>query len=373
MRVSSLVAAVKRNNLLKYFTHKIFKTTVFVSKENILDDCIFYKQEFPFIKYQTTEFAPAINALFNKWAFSGELEYLVLYNKKGMIEPQYGWFVNSSNEIIQKSLPYGETFITPIPNYILYIRRKIIKIDKAVSIRYNWFNYWHFFNDVIGQLYLLDINNFDKDIPIVLPKEALKLSYVKYFFDTEYAKKWNWIFQDNETFIEVKAIYFCKSTPNIKAQFIYGASIFKQGIHVTDILNKKIFVTRMQNRGRTILNINLINDLLHKYKFEIIDCDNLSTAQQICIFSSADIIVGIHGAGLTNMIFRYPYKCTLIEIFPPDMTPTHYYWLAKELGYDYDAIMGTGGDRNSFVVDITQLETTLKKCLKFGQKGTCNS
>ena len=359
MRVSSLVAALKRNNLFKYFTHKIFKTTVFVSKENILEDCIFYKQEFPFIKYQTTEFAPAINALFNKWAFSGELEYLVLYNKKGMIEPHHGWFVNSSNEIIQKSLPYGETLITPIPDYILYVKKKIINIDKVVSIRYNWFNYWHFYNDVIGQLYLLDKNNFDKNIPIVVPKEALKLSHVKYFFDTEYAKKWNWIFQDYETFIKVNAIYFCKSIPNIKAQFVYGANIFKKNKPSPISAHKKIFITRKQNRGRTLNNINEISELLKQHKFEIIDCDDLSIEEQIMVFSSASIIVGIHGAGLTNIVYRYPNDCTLIEIFPPDMTPTHYYWLAKELGFNYNAVLGTGGDRNLFSVDEKDVENIL--------------
>ena len=372
MKVNNFLASINRNNVLKYIAHKVFKTKPILSTENILEDCIFYKQEFPFIKYQTTEFEPPINSLFNRWAFSGELEYLVFYKKKGLLEPQYGWFLNSKNEIIQKSLPYGETQITPLPNYILYVKKKIIKVDKVVSIRYNWFNYWHFFNDVIGQLYLLDINNFDKSIPIVVPNEALKLGYVKYFFETEYAKKLNWIFQDKETFIEVNAIYFCKSIPNIKAQFVYGASIFKQRIQVTNIPNKKIFVTRKQNRGRTILNINLINELLEKYKFEIIDCDDLSMAQQICVFSSADFIVGIHGAGLTNIIYRYPDTCTVIEIFPPDMTPTHYYWLAKELGYNYNAVLGTDGDRNSFVVDITQLEITLKSFLKFDQRETYN-
>lgn len=373
MKVSTFAAALKRNNILKYIIHKVFKTKAVFSKEDILEDCIFYKQEFPFINYQTNEFAPPINSLFNKWAYSGELEYLVFYDKPGLLEPLYGWFLNSNDEIIVKSLPYGETLITPLPNYILYAKRKIIKIKSAVSIRYNWFNYWHFYNDVLGQLYLLDKYNFDKNIPIVIPKDALKLDYVRHFFVTEYSKKWNWFFQDKETFIELNSAYFCKSIPNLKDHFLFASNIFRNATIVTKTQKKKLFITRKLIRGRTIINIDEIISLLKEYEFDIVDSDDFSLNQQIDIFSSAEIIMGIHGAGLTNIIYRYPDNCTLIEIFPPDMTPTHYYWLAKELGFNYNAVLGTGGNKDLFSVDKLHIENIIKSIVKNKQKETYNS
>ncbi len=360
MKINTLTAALKRNHILKYVLHKVFKTKAVFSKENILQDCIFYKQEFPFINYQTSEFEPAINSLFNKWAFSGELEYLVHYQKKGLLEPHYGWFLNSNDEVIVKSLPYGETGITALPNYIIYVKRKIIRIKSAVSIRYNWFNYWHFYNDVLGQLYLLDKHNFDKKVPIIIPKEALKLDYVQQFFLTEYSKRWNWIFQERDIFIELESVYFCKSIPNIKDHFLFASNIFRSATTVNKSQEKKLFITRKLIRGRTIINIDEIISLLKQYEFEIIDSDDFSLNEQIDIFSSAETIIGIHGAGLTNMIYRYPEKCTLIEIFPPDMTPTHYYWLSKELGFNYNAVLGVEGDRNSFSVNKNQFEITIK-------------
>ena len=68
-----------------------------------MGDCILFKQETPFVKYQTTSFNDQMNELFNRVAFSGELEYLVHYKKRGVIEPLYGWYLNEKNQVIQKS------------------------------------------------------------------------------------------------------------------------------------------------------------------------------------------------------------------------------------------------------------------------------
>lgn len=67
-----------------------------------------------------------------------------------------------------------------------------------------------FYNDVLGQLYLLNNIGFDRTIPIIVPKKALDLNYVQEFFKTGYAKNWNWIFQDKETYIRLESVYLCK-------------------------------------------------------------------------------------------------------------------------------------------------------------------
>jgi hypothetical protein len=359
MLLNDILSSLQRNHFLKYIGYRLFGKKVHISGENILADAMIFRQERPFIAYQTELFHPVINALFNKWASSGEQEYLVQYRKGGLLEPLYGWLLNERNEVIKKSLPYGETNITPLPHYTLYRKKNILHIKTGVSIRYNWFNYWHFYNDVMGQLYFLDKINFDKSIPVILPEKALELPYVQAFFKTSYAKQRNWIFQSPSTFIELDSVYFCKSIPNIKAQFLFAANIFKDKKDSAP-MDRRIFVTRKQHRGRSLVNQSEIHKLMRAYHFEIVECDDLSMEQQINIFASGRVIAGIHGAGLTNMIYRHPLPCSVLEIFPPDNTPTHYYWLARELGYSYRAVLGHSLQGNAFVADKDLIESELK-------------
>ena len=87
----------------------------------------------------------------------------------------------------------------------------------------------------------------------------------------------------------------------------------------------------------------------------------MSLESQVQLFSNASLIVGPHGAGLTNIFYRYPANCTLLEIFPLNHAPAHYYWLAKELGYHYESVSGSSLINGGFVVDIVKLQELLNK------------
>ena len=54
---------------------------------------------------------------------------------------------------------------------------------------------------------------------------------------------------------------------------------------------------------------------------------------------------------------------TLLEIFPKSFTPTHYYWLAKELSFHYDTITGTMLENNCYSVNISQLINKVQSTL----------
>jgi len=75
------------------------------------------------------------------------------------------------------------------------------------------------------------------------------------------------------------------------------------------------------------------------------------------------LIIGPHGAGLTNMLYRHPGNCCVIEIFPEGFTPTHYYWLAKELNFSYKAILGGKLTEGGFEVASDGLEAALENVL----------
>ncbi len=67
----------------------------------------------------------------------------------------------------------------------------------------------------------------------------------------------------------------------------------------------KIFIDRSDSRFKhcKIMNNNELISFLEKRHFQIVKPENLSLNEQIDIFNNAKIIVGAHGAALTNIIF----------------------------------------------------------------------
>lgn len=352
-----------RNHLIKYLKFKILKKTIKASCEKPTSFYLFFRMAFPFEKYNTDKYQIIINDKFNAVSKSGELEYLIKYDLGVIIEPNFGYALNNKSDILLFSLPYGDTLGTPFPNYIYYKRKKIIHLNQGVSIYYNWFNYWHFHNDVIGQLYLLDKENFPKEIPIIVPERALNLEYVKFFLTTDFSKKFRFLFQKSFEYYSVKEVYFCKSIPNISNQFVLSKAIFQRNIAFDKNKRRKIFLTRHSQRGRIISNLKELESLLIQNSFQIIDADEISFKEQIILFSESIIICGIHGAGLTNMLFRHDEKCTIIEIFPEDFIPVHYYWLAMELGFDYIPTYGSKLLNGEFSYPLDQLKNILSSSL----------
>ena len=59
---------------------------------------------------------------------------------------------------------------------------------------------------------------------------------------------------------------------------------------------------------RKLVNESEIKSRLEKVGFQSVKLSNISLENQIQIFKNAEIIVGLHGAGFTNLIF-----CNLVQ------------------------------------------------------------
>lgn len=356
----NLLNSIKRLgnvNILLYFKYRFTNFKLIISNEDFSQFQKFFIRKEPWLQYKTEQFDARINKSLNRYSEIIETSYLYHFKIPLSVEPYFGWLIYNKNQVIKESLPYGISDGTPLPHYILYQRKKILKINRAASIRYNWMNYWHFYNDILGQLYLLDQSGFDKEIPLIAPESCQKLPYVKEFFNTDFAKKWKWIFQDKQTKIQLKETYVCKTISNVREHFVFAKTFFIANTNGGS--KRKIFITRSKQRGRCISNYAEIIETLESLKIEIIDCDKISLQEQINIFSEANLVAGIHGAGLTNIIHRYPQPCTLIEIFPPDLIPPHYYWLSRQLGFNYYALSGEITNNTSFYVNPAVLQKTI--------------
>ncbi|TKA66476.1 hypothetical protein B0A49_10098 [Cryomyces minteri] len=98
-------------------------------------------------------------------------------------------------------------------------------------------------------------------------------------------------------------------------------------------------VTLIDRKGRRHLhNTTHYMDLLRAahpgVQVTVVDFAAFSLEEQLRIVSKTDILVGVHGAGLTHSMFL-PDHSTLVEIFPPTLKYEVYRNVAKLRGHNY--------------------------------------
>jgi hypothetical protein len=125
---------------------------------------------------------------------------------------------------------------------------------------------------------------------------------------------------------------------------------------------RRIFVSRKNaRRGRRVQNRPQLEGLLAKYGFETHYVEHYTTQEQVDLFHEAEVVLGAHGAGLTNLLFAKP-GTDVVELSPTPYITPHYYYLCRSLGHRYHYLLGQEPHfNNNFVVDLEALEVILEQ------------
>jgi len=100
---------------------------------------------------------------------------------------------------------------------------------------------------------------------------------------------------------------------------------------------RKFYVSRRNSPKRAVENEQELETSLEKDGFEVICLEKMDLKVQIETLSQALVVVGMHGAGLANMIWaRKP--CHIIEIFPVGCYNDCFARLALTCGYEYSMV-----------------------------------
>jgi Glycosyltransferase 61 len=131
---------------------------------------------------------------------------------------------------------------------------------------------------------------------------------------------------------------------------------------------RRIFVSRADAAWRRIANEDEVYALLQGHGFELVKCAEMNVAEQIAAFGQAEMIVGTHGAGLTNLLFC-PRGARVVEIFASAAAQdiSNYRVLASHLELSYSRLLasslGTPSRKSphdqDMVVDPNRLEQLL--------------
>jgi hypothetical protein len=304
-----------------------------------------------------------ITASFARYGRAQQHEYAYHYHGRAWLEPDYGFVVRGARDVVVESMPhYWEVGLPPPPD--TFSRRYYE--PAVISLRdYAEANYYHFYDEVLGRLELLHRLELGAELPLLIGPGLAAQPFFHQFLQRSRLSQRRWLIHDAP--LVVDRVIFAKPLPHQRRIFDWALGLLSTppDPSVGRSAGRRVFLTRSARRGRFLENNAAVAEACAAFGFETVDADTLNLDAQIALFGAAQAVVAIHGAGLTNLIYRRGAPLALLELFPPDNIPPHYFWLSHAYGYGYDALVGTAGRcADAFAVDTAQLQTRLAALLR---------
>jgi hypothetical protein len=349
-----------------------------VLAEEIASSYILNRRHNPYTNLDCPEGDPKLRDSLRAWnreegtdRFMQHNEYVLHVKHPVVLEPHDGWAILGPGRLLTESLPYHYFAQPPSlrARWISTGRMRLVTFPAVVSLRSgDNGNYFHCLFDVLTRLVLANRLNLPDDLPLVVSQRL----YEKDFFQTVLRRtslhRRNWIVQGPRQYVRAEAAYFIKTLPvdreclDVVLKWLTPPQPRGR--------DRRLFVNRGPVAGRGLVNIQAVRTVMAKYDFE-----------EVCLalFATARHVVGLHGAGLTNLLFRQGRPLALLEVFPPEIfkpfkAAPHYYWLCAKYGYNYDAIRGEpigrafdrvlGSSMSNFRLQPELLESRVQKLIE---------
>jgi capsular polysaccharide biosynthesis protein len=123
---------------------------------------------------------------------------------------------------------------------------------------------------------------------------------------------------------------------------------------------RRIYVSRSDATTRVVVNEPELMSALQPYGFERVLPHDLSFGDQVALFADAEIVVGPHGAGLSNMVFAR--DASVCEIVHPGRRNPCFYRLASASRHDYWYVLAEASGANMVVPVADVVETVNGMC-----------
>nr|WP_246314627.1 glycosyltransferase family 61 protein [Kineococcus aurantiacus] len=103
---------------------------------------------------------------------------------------------------------------------------------------------------------------------------------------------------------------------------------------------RRLVVHRTGGERRVLLNADAVLAGLEQHGFEVVDPATLTLAEEVETFAAADVVVGVHGAGLTNLVFTRP-GAAVVELTPRALVYPTFVKLARAARVRHRAVVGS--------------------------------
>jgi capsular polysaccharide biosynthesis protein len=171
---------------------------------------------------------------------------------------------------------------------------------------------------------------------------------------------WNFHFQAKE--VIVTSLTTPNDCPSLDS-CLYLRRLYEQEIKSAQT-NKYLYIQRLDSRK--IVNEDELLNYLATLNCRIINPERLTVSEQASIFAGADVIIGPHGAGFTNIVFCKP-STMVIDLFSPEWINPCYWVISEHLNLKYGYLIGERlkqketYKRANILIDINKLKVLLKK------------
>jgi Glycosyltransferase 61 len=320
---------------------------------------------------ENNPFIPAhIAQSYRQWYRCEQVQQIVRVRGEVLIEPLTGWPMGAGNALYASLFPSGLSPFLPVPPYqAIWRKQPLQRLGKVISLRNaNEGGYSHFYTDLMAQLALLQRAGINLgEYSLVVAKKVAESAYGRFLLAQvplfqQVAQR---VVQDEQFIACEEAIFINAFGNSTNSEVFHEVVAQAKAAHPITAPRgeRRVFLMRGKHRRRTMSNVDTILEIVKAKGFEAVDTDTLSVPEQIETFAHCRHLVGIHGAGLMNMLYRHPEHLSLFEIAEPMVRKAHslngqYHNLAVALGFDYGATMGQAANAHdhSFYLPPDQFE-----------------
>ncbi len=230
-------------------------------------------------------------------------------------------------------------------------------VNEPINLCYHrfYYQYFHWFMDVLPRVWLLDRYNSDARSArwCVAPNlNGFRRSSLKLFGIEE--RHLYWPDANIVEFTRATHTAFQFSEP-LRTRPSYNEGLHHKGWSIEYLLDlcdrawqaynvfphngpRRIYVSREDAEHRKVRNEATIIQMLEQIGFTIVIPGSHTFEEQVRLFSKAEIVVGVHGAGLTNLLWTKP-GATVVEIMPERLDDPGYRFLCNLKGHRHQVML----------------------------------
>jgi hypothetical protein len=285
--------------------------------------------------------------------------------------PDGSIFTNNGNFIKDSSWYHDDSSNISTPGLFKKInslkgRTILLATDFAI---HNWS---HFITDLLPRIHLFQKAGFDfNSIDHILCSET-KLIRVVPILRTLGIPISKCIWARSGEFYNVESL-IATTFPGLKRTISPWAVKYLRTSLLPEASDKKSRRLYLSRKGltRSVLNENELIKILSEFKFETYD--PLKESDPFKDFAEAEIIIGAHGAALTNILFCKP-KTKILELIPTDHIFQHFYEISSRADLQYHYLAGNslhlrpkgsfGPSLSDFYIDPIEFKNALIELTK---------
>ncbi|NEQ73264.1 MAG: DUF563 domain-containing protein [Okeania sp. SIO2C9] len=214
-----------------------------------------------------------------------------------------------------------------------------------LSIKWGKNNYFHWMFDIVTRIHLLLLSNLKIDKFVVnqcqkkfqretieslgISQDKIIESEIYPYIQAERLLVPSFSYSDGK-YLRI---------PKWGCDFLRNSFLSEEAKKTRYYQTERIYISRKESSRRRVVNEEEVISFLDKFDFESITLESMSVAEQATLLASVKVVVALHGAGLTNLVFCSS-GTKVIEFFAPEYIVKYYWILSNVCGLEYYYLLG---------------------------------